>query len=328
VIATDAPGGGLVSVVIAGYNCASFIEPTLRSVLGQTCGRLEVVFVDDGSADATRDVVGRFAPAVRLLSVEHGGVSAARNAGIRATAGAYVAVLDHDDLWAPEKIERQLDLMEKHDDLGLVFTRARVAGDPSHAPIIPPPGGPWERLFAEGVAIGDPAETYVKLLQENFVPLSSILIRRSALPAEGFRSDLRFSEDHDLLLRISERHRFGFVDEALTTYTIRPGRATERMADMRLEDLRLFEENLARNGWLIRKDRKGMRRREAFLLREAGWWLLEEGRGSEARPFLLRAWRRRPLDPSLPVHLMASLRPGARRDPTGGGRRGESRRDR
>ncbi len=321
-----APENGLVSVVIAGYNCETFIEPTLRSVLDQTYGKMEILFVDDGSTDGTRRVVERFAPRVSCLAPPHGGVCAARNAGLAAARGQYVALLDHDDLWVPEKIERQVAIMERHPDLGLVFTRAEVVGDPDHPPVIPPPGGEWEALFSGGVALGDPAATYARLMLENFVPFSSILVRRSALPTEGFRTTLRFAEDHDFLLRISELKRFAYIEEPLITYTIRPGRATERMADLRLEDLAVFGENLARNGWLLSRDPGGMRRREAALLREAAYWLLKEGRKAEARPLLKRAWRMSPLDLKLPAYLIAALsrprRAGAEPRRGAGGQRG------
>jgi len=327
-----APVRGLVSVVIAGYNCESFIEPTLRSALEQSYGRppagdgdptrrIEVVFVDDGSTDGTRQVVERFAPAVTFLAVPHGGVSAARNAGVRATNGQYVAFLDHDDLWAPDKIERQVAILDDNPDLGLVFTRARVAGDPSHPPIIPPPGAAWEANFADGIAQKDPARLYVRLLIENFVPFSSILARRVALPIPGpFRTDLKLSEDHDFLLRMSELKRFAFIPETLTTYTVRPGRATERMAELRLEDLAIFADNLHRNPWLRKHDGEGLRRREAALLKQAGYWLLREGKGREARPLLRKAWRLSPFDVKLPAYLIATLSSPAAPGPSAGGR--------
>lgn len=331
-----APERGRVSVVIAGYNCESFIEPTLASVLEQSYPRhaadgngdgdgpggeaawrgmpatpmrrsTEIVFVDDGSTDGTRRVVEGFSPDVRYLQVPHGGVSAARNAGVRATNGQYVAFLDHDDLWAKDKIERQVAMMDAHPDLGLVFTRAKVTGDASHAPVIPPPGAPWEALFVNGIAQRDPAGLYARLLVENFVPYSSILARRVAMPIGGFREDLRYSEDHDFLLKMSELKRFGFLEETLTTYTIRPGRATSRMADLRLEDVAILADNLHRNPWLMRREGAAMRRRERALLKEAGYWLMREGRGAEARPLLRKAWRKSPFDVKLPAYLLASM---------------------
>jgi glycosyltransferase involved in cell wall biosynthesis len=310
-----APRKGLVSVVIAGFNCAGFIEATLQSVLDQSYRSLEVLFVDDGSTDGTRQVVERFTPRVTYMSVPRGGVCAARNAGILRSTGQFVAILDHDDLWAPDKIERQVEMMEAHPDLGLVFTRARVTGDPWHPPIIPPPGGDWEIVFEKGIALRDPAGTYARLLLDNFVPLSSILCRRTAVPTEGFRTDLHLAEDHDFLLRISELKRFAFIEDPITTYTIRPGRATERMADLRLEDLAILGENLRRNPWLLQMNAAGMRRRESTLLKEAAYWLLKEGRRAEARPLIWKAWRMRPMDVKLPAYLLASL---------GSARRGEA----
>ena len=101
-----------VSVVIPTYNRAGLLPRAIRSVRDQTRAPDEVVVVDDGSTDSTCGIIEEEFPGVRLLSQEHRGVSAARNLGIMTTSGAWVAFLDSDDEWLPQKLERQLAALE------------------------------------------------------------------------------------------------------------------------------------------------------------------------------------------------------------------------
>ena len=118
--ATGGPGAGrtspLVSVVVAAFNAADFIEETCRSVIQQTYSAWELIVVDDGSTDGTGDIVQslvRSDPRLRLIRQRNGGVAAARNAGIAAASGGFLCVLDADDLWDPTKIERQLRRLQE-----------------------------------------------------------------------------------------------------------------------------------------------------------------------------------------------------------------------
>lgn len=113
-----------VSVLIPTYNCARFLPEALDSVFAQTYGDYEVIVVDDGSEDHTPDIVARY-PQVRYIPIPHKGVSAARNAAISAAQGEWIAFLDADDLWAADKLEKQLRYLSDHPDCRLVFTRVK-----------------------------------------------------------------------------------------------------------------------------------------------------------------------------------------------------------
>src|SRR5690348_2585807 len=120
----------LVSVVIPAYNAARTIPATVRTVLDQTVADLEVIVVNDGSTDTTADVArslddGR----VRVLSQENSGHAAARNAGLGAAFGQYVAFLDADDLWLPHKLERQLEVLKAHPDVRALSSSAVIVDD-------------------------------------------------------------------------------------------------------------------------------------------------------------------------------------------------------
>jgi len=112
--------GHSVSVVVPAHN-SRYILTTLDSILVQKHRPLEILVVDDGSTDATARLVSGYAPEVRLIEQELGGHPAARNTGIRAASGDFLGFLDHDDLWSPDKLERQLASFERNPALDLVF---------------------------------------------------------------------------------------------------------------------------------------------------------------------------------------------------------------
>lgn len=293
-----------ISVVIPAYNAELFLGATLDSVLSQTHGDLEVVVVDDGSADRTRDVVSAFAPRVTLVTGPRQGVSAARNKGVAVTRGPYVAFMDHDDLWEPVKLARQAAVLDADERVALVFTQARVERD-----------GKLVETFPQ---IEDPARflssAHENLLHWNYIPMSSVMTRRACLtqlPGAGpFDTRFRFSEDWDLWLRLAAQcgpQGVAYIPEPLTRYRIVKGRATERMADLRLEDIQIFEEQLAAHPGMALSD-PGRCRDTRYRLREqAGYWLLKEGRTAEARRLLREAWRLRPLSPRPLKYLVASM---------------------
>ena len=111
----------LVSVVIPTHNGQRYIGATLDSVLAQRHRPLEILVVDDGSTDATAQIVTGYASEVRLIEQDQRGHPAARNTGIRAAGGEFLGFLDHDDLWSPDKLERQMACLERDPALDLVF---------------------------------------------------------------------------------------------------------------------------------------------------------------------------------------------------------------
>ena len=112
----------MVSVIIPAYDRERYLGAVLDSVLRQGYDPLEVIVADDGSSDGTAQVARAY-PGVRLLSLAHGGVSAARNAAIAASSGSLLAFLDSDDLWLPGKLDAQVGLLERNPHLGYCFCR-------------------------------------------------------------------------------------------------------------------------------------------------------------------------------------------------------------
>ncbi len=109
-----------VSVIIPAFNSERFIKETLDSVLHQTYKRLEIIVVDDGSTDNTAQQVEGYHSSIRYVRQDNAGVGSARNAGLRHASGDYIAFLDHDDLWLPEKLNTQLSAAARHPESGLI----------------------------------------------------------------------------------------------------------------------------------------------------------------------------------------------------------------
>ena len=321
----QASGRASVSVIIPAYNAERFLGPTLDSVLAQEIAGMEVIVVDDGSSDGTSRVAAAAGPSVTVIAGPRRGVSSARNEGVSASAGAYIAFIDHDDLWEPGKLRRQAEMLDTDPRVALVFTQARVVGNTGNS------GRTGERGRTGGGGadpdgtifpmLPDPAafltKAYENLVHWNYIPMSSVMVRRSCLPpleGEGpFDPRYALSEDWDLWLRVAAACGEGsvsFIAEPLTRYRIVAGRATERMADLRLEDLMIFEQQVRDHAWLATSDPERYRSTLYRLNEEAGYWLWKEGRGAEARRVLKQAWKIRRSSVKPLVYFAASMMGG------------------
>src|ERR1700722_4833051 len=113
-----------VSTIVAVYNGANTVDRALRSIFAQTFADNEVIVVDDGSTDDTASVLARFGDRIRVITQPNRGLSSARNAGVRASSGEYIAFLDDDDEWMPEKLARCVPVLDADPDCALVYTFA------------------------------------------------------------------------------------------------------------------------------------------------------------------------------------------------------------
>jgi glycosyltransferase involved in cell wall biosynthesis len=244
----------IVSIIVPAYDAAAFIGTALESALAQTMSDLEVLVVDDGSHDATAAIVARRAadePRLQLLRTgANGGPAKARNLALDAARGIWVAILDADDTWAPDRLERLLEVASREaadvvaDDLELVDGESgRRLGT---AFGFDPEAGP-SRLdatsFIRGNAFGDRRFSlgYLKPL-----------LRRAVLEEAGIRypEDVRIGEDYQLLLDcLIAGARAVLVPVALYRYRLNPSSISRRIAPHELEALAaLNEELLARVG--------------------------------------------------------------------------------
>ncbi|MCP5432740.1 MAG: glycosyltransferase family 2 protein [Alphaproteobacteria bacterium] len=220
----------LVSVVVPAYNAEATIDETLRSVRAQTHAALEILVVDDGSRDATLAMAERHAAQdsrIRIVRQANAGVAAARNTGWSQAKADLIAFVDADDLWAPDKIARQLAVMEaRGPGVGLVY-------------------GWSAKIDAKGCITDEREQPLIegnvlaRLCRGNFIGNgSSALVRRQALiDAGGFEPGLRAAgaqgcEDILFYARVAERHAFALVPDHLTGYRYLPGNMSSDLVRM------------------------------------------------------------------------------------------------
>lgn len=206
-----------ISAVIPAYNAEKYIARTLNSVLSQTVPVREIVVVDDGSTDATAGVVRSFGEAVTLIQQPNAGVSAARNTGIRAAKGDWIAFLDADDEWLPEKIELQVELLHRNSDLMWVTGNYRecLCDQQRQATHTDP------HRCAELLKGKEYYESYLDAVQVyEWGHTDCMCIRKSVFGEVGlFNTQLPVAEDLDLWLRIAYRYpKVGFVSQPLAVY--------------------------------------------------------------------------------------------------------------
>lgn len=318
-LAIDRP---LVSVVIPAYNAEPFITQTLESVLAQSYDNLEVLVVNDGSTDRTAEKVARLAQQdarIKLFHQPNTGVAAARNLAIHKAQGAFVAVIDADDLWHCDQIAKQVGcFLVSPDTVGLVY---------SWSIDIDEQDWPLAGIHAAEIA----GKVYATLLCHNFLGNASCtMMRRSSLMQvggydESFQAQNAYGcEDWDLYLRIAEKYEFRVVPEFLVGYRkLRHSMSYDydRMARSHALMLQGAQQRHPLSGWLYRLSRSsfylyfGHQASESGADREALRWVMAAAK-ADVTPWIrlgtytlaLRSWIRLRLNRSnSQPHLQADL---------------------
>jgi len=221
-----------VSVIIPVYNASRFIGETIKSVLSQTYKDFEIIVVDDGSTDNSADIVKSFGDKkIILIKQKNRGVSAARNTGIKASTGKFIALLDHDDLWLPEKLEKQIPLLEKNPDVALVY---------SDVCYIDARGNPVSWMLKQF----EPHRGYVlkELFITDFIPCLTAVFRKDVIEKIGFFNErYRYAEEYELFLRMARFFQFDFVDEVLACYRVHQNNLSRNIIQSYLENIEILE---------------------------------------------------------------------------------------
>jgi glycosyltransferase involved in cell wall biosynthesis len=208
-----------ISVVIPCYNSASFLPQALQSVRDQSRAVDEIIVVDDASTDDSASVARE--ARVTCISLESNvGPGAARNHGISAATGDLIAFLDADDYWNPTHVDDVAGLLERYPESMVAFSRIRRFGD--------------EDLVApQYVPAGPPSNMFWQLIEENIVAQSSAVVRRDILVRNGcYSSQLRYSEDYDLWLRLARRYPFVCTSDVTACYRVHPNQASRNVTQM------------------------------------------------------------------------------------------------
>lgn len=193
-----------ISVVIPNYNHAAYIRETLDHGLRQTFQDWELVVVDDGSTDASLEVLSEYQSCVTVLRSAHKGPAAARNIGIAATDSEYIAFMDADDLCQPQRLEVQIGKLE-NERLDLVASALSFIDAQGRA--IP---GLWKCPAHAS------RDYWASLVERNWIGTPSVMLRRSILSSTGvFDEEFTHAEDYDLWLRVGPSHAIGFIEAPL-----------------------------------------------------------------------------------------------------------------
>lgn len=225
----------LVSAIIPAFNAASFVADAIESALRQTHRPLEVIVVDDGSTDRTPDVLAGFGSAIDVVRQTNMGLAGARNQGARHARGEWLAFLDADDVWMPEKIEKQLE--RARSGAAMVYTDRENIGELDGLPRI--------QSEIEVLVEGD---AFVQLLTGgNVIPASSAMVRQQVFRDLGGFYPARRSgaEDWDLWVRLAAQHDIAVCREPLVKYRLHAGAMTRNVAQMTEASTAVVERALA-----------------------------------------------------------------------------------
>ena len=314
-----------VTVVIPAFGRPELLTEALASVAYQTCPPAETIVVDDGSPEPLEPLAASFG--VRTIRRANGGVSAARNTGLAAARQPWIAFLDSDDRWAPNKLERQFEALSLEPSAEAAICDFHFFG----------PRGQMERAtfehhgayaqttrrrLADGVVALEQPQAGRALAIANYIQLSTLVVRRETVSAiGGFDESLRYCEDYEFALRLLARARVLSVEESLVWYRSHDEGLSAREAEMRRGDLQL--EALVRastqkypvgaaaafiakrpgklielgKGELLRADDRAARAAFRASLRERWTPLAAAALGfSYVAPILPQRWRRQAVD--------------------------------
>ncbi len=209
----------LVSIIIPCYNARDYIREAVDSALAQTYQNIEIIVIDDGSTDDTKNILEPYITSgkIQYIYQQNKGLAGARNAGIRSAKGDFIAFLDSDDLFLPEKINEQMKILREHPEFGVCYSDLMHFTDP------PSGGDPAARTFYHHRYRYSSGNIFEPLLHRQFVNPLTIMVRREIFDRYGvFNEALRRSEDWELWLRWAHAGvKFYYLDAILAEYRIR-----------------------------------------------------------------------------------------------------------
>lgn len=285
-------GRSTISVVIPTYNNARFLPDALTSALRQTVPPDEIIVIDDGSTDNTREVLYPFSDRIRYIRTENKGVAHARNLGIRASHRDAIAFLDSDDLWLPTKLESQLQYLADNPSVGLLHSDFLYLDTDS--------GHIYRKNLSTAIFSGS---CYLRFFFCCDIHLSTVVVRKRCFDEVGlFDTDIPGgqAEDMDLWIRISRHSSFGFLPEIHAYYRQHSSNSTRDMQRQHVSVLHVYQKALRSDPAV--KGVVGPRLVERTMSRrafDAAYHTLEQGKNSEARAYFTAAIGYTPLRPKL-----------------------------
>lgn len=221
----------LISVIIPVYNGEKTIQETINSVLSQTFSDFELIVINDGSQDKTLEVVSSILDSrIKIFSYSNAGVAASRNRGFLHSCGQFIAFLDADDLWTPDKLEAQLKALQENSEAGVAYSWSNFISESN-------------QLLQAGRRLTWDGDVYSKILVINFLEHgSNPLIRREALEAVGaFEESLPPADDWDMWIRLAAKYPFVVVTVPQILYRVSTNSQSSNVAKLEAACLKVIE---------------------------------------------------------------------------------------
>lgn len=300
----------LVSVIIPVYNCEAYVAQAVRSALDQDHPNKQVIVVNDGSTDGTLAVLRQFGSAIDVVDQPNGGPPRARNAGLQAARGKYIAFLDADDVWVQGKLAAQVAHMEAHPEVGTSYTRWHV-WDPGDDGVFRPPAFAAAPLRDVAIDTTRSGWIYGRLLFDSELLTTTVMIRKSVMDKVGeFDVRLFNGDDYDYWIRLSRVAPISCLDAVGALYRVVPNSVSRRPRETNDEYVVISQAVerfglAAPHGATVNAD--AVRRRLDALVFQHGYTHLRRGSPSIALRAFSQNLRRRPWRPKLWVHLIDAL---------------------
>ena len=222
----------IISIIIPVYNAEKTIESTINSVLNQTFIDFELIVINDGSTDSTLEIVHKITdPRLKIFSYANANQAASRNRGIAKATGEYIAFLDADDLWTPDKLESQINLLKNNSTAAVVYSWTNCINE-------------FNQFLYPGTRANFSGNVYQNLLLADFISNgSNALIRKQALEEVGvFDVELPVAEDWDLWLRLAYRYPFVVVPQPQVFYRQSPQSSSSNLVKQETAMLKVIEQ--------------------------------------------------------------------------------------
>jgi glycosyltransferase involved in cell wall biosynthesis len=290
----------LVSVIMPSYNHEKYVSEAIDSVLNQSFADFELIIIDDCSNDNSQNIIREYQlKDSRIRSFFHPenmGISKTYNDGVRRALGKFIAFLDSDDLWLKTKLEKQIALLRKNEDLAVW----------SEGEIIDQNGKPTGQTFTQienGLNVIKSGDIFQELLKnDNFVFDSSLILKKESLPPKKFDEKLKFLNDYLFVVDVAKKSEFYFIDEPLAKYRVHGKNTISNKSSAWQEDrIYLYTYFIKNYGNELPAKTK------SHLLFKMGWAYAELGKPDLARRSIFSAIRANPFGKKSMVYLAVAL---------------------
>lgn len=291
-----------VSVIVPSYNRADYIKETIDSILAQSYTDFELIFIDDGSTDNTEKIVNEYCDKdsrVKYFKQKNSERAVARSHGLRLALGDYLCLVDSDDTWYPEKLAKQVKVLDENPDVVLCYASVNRIDFSSN------------RVKASSRQHqGFSGDIFEELLKRNFIPSVTPMFRKAAFNKVGDQvTEFIPYEDWDFWLRLSKQGKFHHIKEALGDYRLHPGQSVQNVKAEKIEEVtfKVLDANTKETNESAKNEAYSL----AFL--RVAYWYIVAGKVSIGREKLRKSWAnssKRKLDYRFyGLYLISFLRP-------------------